>query len=66
MLSTVFSQRGKLGSAVDWTERILSDRRVMIGFTVLPVLVLFGFVTVIPVGWTVFAGFHQINAFSPE
>jgi multiple sugar transport system permease protein len=40
--------------------RLLSNRRVLAAITVLPAMLLFTFITVIPIFWMVYAGFYEI------
>jgi multiple sugar transport system permease protein len=50
----------------DTVYRFLSDRKVMAGFTILPALLLFVFITLGPILWAIAAGFYEIPVFSPE
>ncbi len=50
----------------DRLYEFLSQRRMMIGFTVLPVVLLFTLILAFPILWAVAASFHDIHAFDPE
>jgi multiple sugar transport system permease protein len=45
--------------------RFLSRKRVMAGFTILPALLLFVFITLGPILWAIAAGFYEIPVFVP-
>ncbi len=50
-------------------ERILealSDRRVMVGLTVIPAFGLFLVINVLPIAWAIAASFHEIHPYNPE
>ena len=49
----------------DRLYEFLSRRRVLIGFTVLPVVLLFVLILVFPILWAIAASFHSIHAFDP-
>lgn len=49
----------------DGTFSVLSNKWVLVALTVVPVLVLFTLVIVVPVAWTVWTSFHEIPIFSP-
>lgn len=44
----------------------LSDRRIMMGLTVIPAFGLFLIINVLPIGWAIAASFHDVNPYSPE
>ena len=44
----------------------LSQRRVMIAMTVLPVVLLFALIIAFPIAWAFIGSFFEINAFNPE
>lgn len=50
----------------DRLYEFLSRRPVLIGFTVLPVVLLFLLVLIFPIVWAIAASFHDIHAFRPE
>ena len=50
----------------DRLYEILSQRRMMIGLTVLPVALLFALILAFPILWAIIASFHDIHAFDPE
>lgn len=53
---------GIIDAVFEW----LSNRYVFIALTILPTILLFLFVNVIPIGWAIYAGFYEIPIFSPE
>lgn len=57
--------RDRLFEARQRVFYFLSDNRVLGGLTLGPVLALFTFINLLPVGWAVTAGFFEISAFSP-
>lgn len=50
----------------DPTYEYLSQKRVMILLTTVPVLLLFGFINLFPIGWAISASFFEILLTSPE
>lgn len=44
----------------------LSQRRVIAGFTIVPVAALLGLIIAFPIGWALVGSFFEINAFNPE
>lgn len=44
----------------------LSDRRLMVILTVVPVLLLLTFVLIIPIIWAIWSSFHEIPLFEPD
>jgi multiple sugar transport system permease protein len=44
----------------------LSKKHVLMALTLIPALVLFSIMIVVPIVWTIAASFHTISAFSPE
>lgn len=50
----------------DRLYEFLSQRRMMIALTVLPVALLFALILAFPILWAIAASFHDIHAFDPE
>lgn len=51
---------------IDRIYEFLSQRRVMIGYTVLPALLLFILINLLPIVWAMAASFFQISVLSPS
>lgn len=58
--STIQARITKIGPEREQIFEVLSDRRVVIGYTILPVVLLFSFVLVFPILWAIVGGFHAI------
>lgn len=56
----------RLQSATDSTFEFLSRKWVMIAITVMPVMALFIFVNLVPIGWTIYASLHSTSIYSSE
>lgn len=56
----------RLQSATDSTFEFLSRKWVMIAITVMPVMALFVFVNLVPIGWTLYASLHSTSIYSAE
>lgn len=50
----------------DLLFEFLSRKHVFIALTVLPTMLLFAFINLIPIGWAIYAGFHKIPLLSPN
>jgi NAD(P)-dependent dehydrogenase (short-subunit alcohol dehydrogenase family) len=61
--------RDRLSASRDRRQRVyevLSNRRVIAGFTVLPVVLLLALIIAFPILWAFVGSFFEINAFNPE
>lgn len=70
MLSSIIPrsvyQSRRYKKARDGLHEFLSKERVMTILTILPAFGLFTALTVLPIGWAIYAGFFDIHALSPE
>lgn len=57
--------RGSISHYSDSLFELLSRKWILASLTVLPAIILFVFLNIVPIGWSVLAGFHEISAFSP-
>ena len=60
------SLRLQVAPLIDRLFEFLSKKRVMIFLTVVPAILLFSVITLVPMGWSFVAGFYDIPIFSPE
>ena len=60
------NSKGQQDRYRDSVYRFLSRKRVMAGFTILPALLLFVFITLGPILWAIAAGFFEIPVFVPQ
>lgn len=65
-MQTESADPSRMHSVQDWLYEVLSDRRMMIGLTVVPAFGLFLVINVLPIGWAIVASFYEINPFNPE
>lgn len=65
-MQTESADVSRVHSVQDWLYELLSDRRIMIGLTVVPAFGLFLVINVLPIGWAIVASFYDINPFNPE
>lgn len=55
----------RLHSARTFLFEFLSDRRVMIVLTIVPALILYAFVSVVPIIWAIASAFHHVGIYDP-
>ena len=65
VLSTIVDT-AKFHSYRNTVDEFFSSRRVMAILTILPAVLLFTFINVVPILWAVAAGFYRISPYSPD